>query len=284
VKVSGWGGSDEEFIKSCEPQFSETGDTIRVQCDSSFHFTFGWRTTEAKIDVKMPPGMRLDASSGSGDCSLKGEIGGFPVAFHSGSGDAILDGACKSFTATTGSGDIKAAFTKDVEITDLHTGSGDITVAGPVGDLSVETGSGDVRADLTGGKARASLRSGSGDLTLKGGAAELNARSGSGSITAEGLTGPATLKTSSGEISARWAGAPRDGKVSVRSSSGGVRLAFPAGTTFQGLLDTTSGDVLCDFPGTLNSRGQTFAFSGPQGSAELTVETASGDIQVSKAL
>lgn len=100
VKISGWGGSEEDFLKSCEPQFSETGDTIQVKCQSSFHFTFGWRTTEAKIVVKMPPGMSVDASSGSGDCSLKGDTGGYVVVFHSGSGDALLDGACKTFTVT----------------------------------------------------------------------------------------------------------------------------------------------------------------------------------------
>jgi|GEM_PF-3378933 len=281
VKVNGWGGSDEEFIKACEPQYSEAGDTLLIRCQPAFHFTFGWRTTVAKIDVKMPPGMNLDANSGSGDCSMKGDTGGFAASFYTGSGDVVLDGACRTLKAQTGSGDVKLLFAKEVEKATIETGSGDIQVSGPVRDLAAETGSGDVRLDLKGGKAKVSLRSGSGDLSLKGGAGDLTAKSGSGDITAEGLMGTALLKTSSGEISARWVEAPRSKKVFVRSSSGGVHLAFPIGASLSGILETSSGDLQCEFPGTLKgSHERTFALTGPQGSAELAVETSSGDIRL----
>jgi DUF4097 and DUF4098 domain-containing protein YvlB len=281
VKVSGWGGSDEEFVKSCEPQFSETGDTILIRCQTSLHFTFGWRTTVAKIDVKMPPGMTIDASSGSGDCVVKGDTGGFPVNLHTGSGDVGLEGACKALSAKSGSGGVKVSLTKEAERAEIQTGSGNIQVAGPVRELSVETGSGDVRADLKGGKGIVSLRSGSGDLELKGGAADLKAKSGSGGISAEGLTGSAAMKTGSGDITVRWAKAPHGGKMEVESSSGHVQLTFPADASFTGLLRTSSGDVRCDFPGAFKgSRKQSFALTGPQGSADLSVETSSGDIQV----
>ena len=281
VKVSGWGSSDESFIKSCEPEYSDSGDTILIRCKPSFNVTFGWRTTQAKIDVKMPAGMSIDASSGSGDCSVKGDTGGFPVSLHAGSGDVVLEGACRTLKADTGSGNVKATLAKDTDSADLHTGSGDIQVSGPVRDLAAETGSGDVCLDLKGGKAKVSLRSGSGDLSLKGGAGDLTAKSASGGITAEGLTGTALMKTNSGDILARWVEAPRGEKVSVRSSSGGVRLTFPAGTSLSGMLDTSSGDLQCEFPGTLKGRHQrTFVLAGPQGSADLAVETSSGDIQV----
>lgn len=284
VKVSGWGSSDEEFIKACEPQFSESGDTILVRCKPSFQVTFGWRTTQAKIDVKMPPGMSIDASSGSGDCSVMGDTGGFPVSLHTGSGGVVLEGACRTLKADTGSGDVKVTLAKETDGVDLHTGSGDIQISGPVRELAVETGSGDVSADLKSGKTKVSLTSGSGDISLKGGTGDLTAKSGSGDITAEGLMGEASLMTSSGEISARWAEAPRGEKVSARSSSGSVRLEFPSGASLSGTLGTSSGDLRCEFPGTYKgSHQRSFVLSGPQGSSELTVETSSGGIQVVKA-
>ena len=281
VKVSGWGGSDEDFLKACEPQFSETADAIVVHCKPSVHFTFGLKTTLAKIDVKMPPGMGIEASSGSGDCSVKGDTGGFPVSISTGSGDVLLDGACKSLQAETGSGDVKASFSKDAEKAEFRTGSGDVLVSGPVQELSAETGSGDVRLELKGGKAKVSLRTGSGDADLKGGAVDLTARSGSGEITADGLTGAATLKTGSGDISATWAQGPHGEKLSAKSSSGSVHLAFPAGTGLAGLLTSVSGRIHSDFPGAPKGSGEkSFALTGSQGSSDLEVETISGDIHV----
>jgi hypothetical protein len=38
--------------------------------------------------------------------------------------------------------------------------------------------------------------------------------------------------------------------------------------------------VSSDFPGTLNKRGNTFAFTGGNGAVKVTLDAASGDISV----
>jgi DUF4097 and DUF4098 domain-containing protein YvlB len=281
VKASGWGTSQQEFVKSCEPQYSDAGSTILIRSKPGNHFSFGWQNLTAKIEVRMPPGMGLDVSSGSGDCSLTGDTEGSPVRYSTGSGDISISGACKSLITESGSGNVKATLTKEAEKAELSAGSGDIQVSGAIQDLSVETGSGSVGVKLSGPAAKVSLHTGSGDVDLKGAARELTAHSGSGLIEAEGLVGGAQIESSSGDVTARWSESPRGEKISVDTSSGSVHLSFPAGAAFSGRLDTNSGDIRCDFPGTLRGKREgSFALAGPAGSAELTVDTSSGDIQI----
>lgn len=280
IKASGWGSSQQEFVKSCEPEFSQAGDTILIRSKPKSHFSFGWQNLTAKIDVRVPPGVALDVSSGSGDCSLTGETGA-AARFHTGSGDITVDGACRTLETSSGSGDVKATLAQETEKVEMSAGSGDLLVSGGVRELAMETGSGSATARLTRQADKVRLHSGSGDLTLKGGAGRLSAHSGSGTIAAEGLTGGAEIESSSGDVTARWADVPGGSKISVQTSSGEIRLAFPAGAQFTGLLDTSSGDIRCDFPGTLKGRGQrSFALAGGDGSTDLQAESGSGDIQI----
>lgn len=280
VRASGWGSSQQEFVKSCEPEFTQTGDALAIRSKPRGRLTFGWQSVDAKIDVRVPPGMALDLYSGSGDCSLKGDAGA-PVKVHTGSGDIGMDGACRSLETSSGSGSVKAALGQESGRVEMRSGSGDLLVSGPVRELAMETGSGTATARLSRPAEKVRLHSGSGDLTLNGGARHLAAHSGSGSIVAEGLTGGAELESSSGDVTARWKEPPGGGRVLAETGSGEIRLTFPAGAQFSGLLDTSSGDIRCDFPGTLKGRNQhSFSLAGGAGSTELQVETGSGDIQV----
>jgi hypothetical protein len=280
VKASGWPNGQQEFVKSCEPEFTQTGDTLVIRSKPKSRFSFGWQSLDARIEVRMPPGMALDAYSGSGHCSLKGDTGA-SARFHTGSGDIAVEGSCTSLDTSSGSGSVIAKLSGEADRAVLGAGSGDLEFSGEVRELTMATGSGDATARLSGKAAKVKLNSGSGDLFITGGAGELGAKSGSGSITAEGLSGGARIETGSGDVRAKWDESPKGGQIGASSSSGSVSLTFPKDAQFTGLIDTSSGDIRCDFPGTLKGRdNRRFSLAGPAGSTDLQVETSSGDIQV----
>lgn len=244
MKISSWPGDSKEALKAYEPTYSEEGNTILVRSRSKAGLSVGTFNSSGSIAVRMPAGMNLDLHTGSGDIEVKGDLGG-------------KDLAC-------------------------DTGSGDVKVEGSLGALSAETGSGDVAAKLSAPAIKAKIRTGSGDVSFAGGAAQFDAGTGSGSITAAGLTGPGTFEAGSGDIDARWVQLPQGASVKAESGSGTVHLGLPANATLSGDLDTGSGDIRSDYPGTSSQKGRHWSFSGGAGACHLSVETGSGDILVVK--
>jgi len=244
MKVSSWPGDSKEAIKAYEPTYSEEGSTLLVRCRPEHSFSIGFLNSSGSIAIRMPAGMNLDLHTGSGDIEVKGDLG-------------AKDLAC-------------------------DTGSGDVRVDGSLGALSAETGSGDVAAKLSAPAIKAKIHTGSGDVSFTGGAAQFDASTGSGNITAVGLTGLGTFEAGSGDIDARWAQLAQGASVKAESGSGNIHLGLPANATLSGELDTGSGDIRSDYPGTSSQKGRHWSFSGGSGAARLSVETGSGDIRVAR--
>ncbi len=200
-------------------------------------------------------------------------------------GDTILVRSKSGFGLTVGysnaSGLIAVRMPPGMNL-DLHTGSGDVAVWGGLAgkDLTCGTGSGDVKIRLTAPAGTASIHTGSGDIQFAGGASSFEGEAGSGDITAEGLSGPATFRSGSGDVNAAWAGIAPGAKVKAHAGSGDIRLAFPAATMIAGSLDTGSGDMHVDFPGTRVNHGRRWTFAGGSGAVDVSAETGSGDLAV----
>ncbi len=79
-------------------------------------------------------------------------------------------------------------------------------------------------------------------------------------------------------MEASWTKLATGDEVRARTGSGSVRLELPPGVSPSGTLDTGSGDILCDFPGTYNKRHSTCTLAGGADSPKFEVETSSGDI------
>lgn len=244
MKISSWPGDSKEAIKAYEPTYSEEGNTILIRSRSKASFSVGTVSSSGSIAIRMPPGMNLDLHTGSGDIEVKGDLGGKGLA--------------------------------------CETGSGDVRVEGSLGALSAETGSGDVTVQLSAPAVQAKIHTGSGDVRLTGGAAQMDASTGSGSITAAGLTGPGTFEAGSGDIEAHWTQLGQGASVQAESGSGKIHLGLPANATLSGDIETGSGDIRSDYPGTSSQKGRHWSFSGGPGACRLSVETGSGDILVLK--
>ena len=239
VEVRGSGGSAKNIANDLQPKFLEEGDKLIIRSKRK-----GWNLKQVKatgkVVVTMPPGMNLRIDSSSGSAGLTGDFGDAAVHFDASSGSLTVDGAVGELHTDTSSGSVRAA------------------VMRPLHSFSADASSGSVR--------------------LVGGAAEAHVDTSSGSIKLSGLTGNGSFDASSGSIAAQWSAIPPGATVRAEASSGGVTLAFPAGTVVAGSVDVSSGGIRTDFPGTMNRDHVDFA--GGAGEITVHVGTSSGSVKV----
>jgi DUF4097 and DUF4098 domain-containing protein YvlB len=242
AELTAWPADAEDALSAYAPIFQESGDTLLVRCRPKTSVRVGFFNGSGSVTVILPPGMDLNLDTGSGEITLKGENPERDLTCDTGSGDIRIEGSCRNLTADTGSGRVSAR------------------LSGPVLRVSIDTGSGDV--------------------DFRGEAAEFRGDTGSGSIRAEGLAGRAAFDTGSGDVEAVWAKAPGAVRVVADTGSGDVFLTFPKEARLGGEIETSSGRIRCDYPGTLEERGRAFDLAGGAGSANLRVDTGSGDVRV----
>jgi DUF4097 and DUF4098 domain-containing protein YvlB len=246
MKATTWPQDSKESLKPYEPIFSEEGNTLLIRSRPTGTFTIGFSNCSGLIAVKMPPGMHVNLSTGSGDLEVSGDLGASDLTCDTGSGDVKVDGALRNASAETGSGDVKLTLTAPATAVKAHTGSGNVTLSGGAGRVEGSTGSGD--------------------------------------ISAEGLSGAGAFETGSGNIKCSWSKLPVGVRVSAETGSGDVTLKVPAGAVLAGELHSSSGDVKSEFPGTSSDHGRRFALAGGAGAGELGVDTGSGNITVAKGI
>ncbi len=157
--------------------------------------------------------------------------------------------------------------------------SGSVTVSGAMRELRASTSSGSIRAEVDRPLERFSASASSGSVRLSGsGADRASASTSSGSISLAGLRGSATMSASSGGITAQWSEIPPVSTIKAGASSGGITIELPADTRLGGTVNTGSGGIRSDFPGTFDR--DSAIFPGGDGAVELTISTSSGSVQV----
>ena len=173
-----------------------------------------------------------------------------------------------------------------------------IKVEGIRAPISVETVEGNV--DVTGGEGLVSLRSVQGSVTLRGARGRINVnsvnedvevRNSAGDIAAQTVNGEITLQvidassvdasTVNGDIS--YSGPIRSGgRYALSTHNGDLVLTVAEGTSASVAVSTFSGDFESEFPvpfrGTQKGKG--FNFTLGSGSAQVTLESFQGTIQL----
>lgn len=107
----------------------------------------GWnRSDEGSADftVEIPRGVKLVASTGNGDVSIR-NVGG-EVRGSSGNGEVTIDGASGSVVASSGNGDIRVD--RAGGPVKANTGNGSIRVGTAKGPVSANTGNGRIDVDM----------------------------------------------------------------------------------------------------------------------------------------
>lgn len=152
--------------------------------------------------------------------------------------------------------------------TKVHTVSGNITV-GTIERGEVDSTSGDVKLRTTGALEASTI---SGDVTVGHVRGRLKASLTSGDLRADRVDGDAEVATMSGDVAI----ARCDGDdIAIRSVSGDLRLALPAGIRVEPDIATVSGKAVLPSAPALPSVGE-------RRRVRLRLRTVSGDIRLER--
>ena len=210
----------------------------------------GFRGADVLVEIHCPSGASVRAKSGSADVEGHGRFGSVEV--ETGSGDV-------QFSEVSGDAEINAA-------------SGDVQLASIGGEARINTASGDVQVAAIAGDAK--INSASGDVMLREAGGRLDVNSASGDVQIRELGSSASLNTASGD---QTLGSVSQGKVSLKSASGDLKIGIREGSTLWVDARSRSGEVRSELP---------VSDLPPEGDAphvELRANTMSGDITVVRA-
>lgn len=243
IVITGW-SRDQVHVRAVSDD-----DNIRMDASSSrmtLEAGSSRRGSDTRFEVSVPLGVRVVATSRSGDISIRGTHG--QVEARAQSGDIDIDDVTMRLDANTLSGDLTASnISADVQITTI---SGGVRLTDVRGSVEVGTVSGDV--DLRGVSAKL-----------------VRAKTTSGDVTFEGAidgAGRYEFGAHSGDIRLRI---PREtsAQLTVSTWSGGINSEFP--------ITLKPGEHGI---GAATTKRFTFEIGG--GAARITAETFSGDITI----
>jgi DUF4097 and DUF4098 domain-containing protein YvlB len=181
---------------------------------------------------------------------------------------------------------------------DLSGVNTDITVAGARGPVSAETVQGQV--DVEGGVGLVSLQSVQGSVSLSGAKGRLEVNSVNEDVVVRGSSGEVTAETVNGDITLSRVDAAsvmmnsvngeleydgtikNSGRYAFSTHNGDITVTVPEGSNAAVSVATFSGDFASEFPVTLTEtrKGKRFSFTLGTGSAQMTLESFQGTIEL----
>jgi len=232
----------EEWMAAHRPEFQDSQESLQVTVrGGSGSFFKGLVITKARMSLVVPPHVRLDLSTSSGNLQVEGELPqSRPLRLRSASGDVEFTGYAPEVEARTTSGDIRLRFTRPVDSLLARTASGDMEVAGGVQLLRCDSSSGEIRAS--------------------------------------GLLGSVGVATTSGDVRLEFDTLPPSSEVKVSTTSGKVRLVLPPGAKPGGEVQSASGEIRSSYPGETPGKGGRLLLAGD--GARIFVNTASGRVEL----
>jgi len=261
-----------------------------------------------QIDSTVPVerGQRLEVSSYAGDITVKTwSRNAVRVEAEPGGRTRVeIDRSATSVTVRT-EGRRGPPSLVDLQLTvpswiplDLSGVNTDVSVVGSRGAVEVETVQGQV--DVEGGEGLVSLQSVQGSVSLSGAKGRLEVHSvnedvfvsrSSGEVTAETVNGDITLSrvdassvmasSVNGELT--YDGTIRNGgRYAFSTHNGDITLTVPEGSNAAVSVATFNGDFVSEFPVTLTEtrKGKRFSFTLGTGSAQMTLESFQGSIEL----
>lgn len=249
LRISGWDRNEVHIRGEIGDDVEELyvagrGSRISIELDVPER-RFGRVEIDADLELRVPFGARLDVETVSSGIEVEGLTGRL----------------------------------------DLSTVSGSIEVSGAPDLVDAESVSGSIRVE--GARTAIVAESVSGTVTVEGVADRIEASSVSGSIEVKASTVTrGDLESVSGTVLFEGGLAP-NARLDVSSHSGSVRLYLPSDVSASFDLSTFSGNVDSEFGGTArresrHAPGKTMDFVTGSGSAEVSVESFSGNVSIRK--
>jgi DUF4097 and DUF4098 domain-containing protein YvlB len=243
IAVTGW-ARDQVHVRAVSDD-----DNIRMDASSSrmtLDISGSHRGGDTRFEISVPYGVRVTATTRSGEISIHGTRG--QIEAHAQDGGVQVEDVASRL--------------------EIKTFSGDVTATNVSGDVNIGTISGGVRAtDIRGG---VDVQTVSGDIDLRNVTSKaVRAKTTSGEVGFEGAIDPSgryDLSAHSGDIRLHI---PRDAsaQLTVSTWSGGINSEFPI------TLKPGAHGI-----GVVNSKRFTFEIGG--GAAHIAAETFSGDVTI----
>ncbi|KFU75601.1 Putative adhesin [Amycolatopsis lurida] len=235
--------SDVDAAKRTVVEFS--GGTLTVRAPKMRLLDFSNRTRAIDVTIELPAGSRVQGSTGLGDLTVTGRIGG--CRYRSGTGHIHLDRT----------GELK-----------LHSASGNIVVEHADGNADISTSSG--RVHVGGIDGTAVVKNSNGVTTIGAAAEAIRIRSANGDITVDKAESGVEAKTANGSV--RVLDAAR-GTLTLETSLGDIEVGIREGSAAWLDVNTSFGRVINDMtaataPGTAADK------------VEVHAATSVGDIVV----
>jgi hypothetical protein len=231
----------EKAMEELAPVFQKKGNSLVIRSTRKGGWSSWWGgNIKGLVRVTMPPDLDLSVDSSSGSISIDGDFGSGSVVCDASSGSIEIRGAMKNLSVDTSSGSTKALLTRPVQSFFADASSGSIRLSGGADEAKVDTSSGSITVDGLRGDAH--LGASSGSISAQWDSipprATIDADASSGSVTIKlppGTEVTGSASTSSGGIrsdfpgsygkkSATFSGGPDGIRVSISTSSGGVRV------------------------------------------------------------
>lgn len=269
ARITAWGETKEEAETALakaklEVATSATGATVSLRgatIEKGLLERIQRHTAKADLEITVPPGVRLQIESGSGDVDAQGPFESSKV--HSAYGSVRVEKVEGDLEATSSSGDVVVASARGKAI-EARSGYGEVQVSGCESTrIAVKSSSGDVRVENSRAE-RFQVESGYGDLEIARIDGEIEAKTSSGDVHAKGLKGPiASLASGYGRIQVEGG----TGKLAASSSSGDVRI-----TGFEGSVEARSGY------GSVHVEGMLKAVDAKSSSGDVSVSGTGGSV------
>lgn len=181
---------------------------------------------------------------------------------------------------------------------DLSGVNTDVTVVGARGPVTVETVQGEVNVE--GGEGLVSLQSVQGGVDLKGAKGRLEVHSVNEDVSVSNSTGEVTAETVNGSITLTRVDAAsvtsssvngdltydgtirKAGRYAFSTHNGDITITVPEGSSAGVSVSTFNGEFASEFPVTLTEtrKGKRFNFTIGTGSAQMTLESFQGSIEL----
>ncbi len=226
--------------------------------------------SEVRLVIDVPPGVRVRATSSSGDLDSEGLPN--PQELRSASGDIAVRRTRGPVSVNTSSGDVEVS---DVATVDVSAASGDLFFNGVSGPARARTSSGDVT--VNGARDSLVVRTSSGDVSIDDSPKVLVAETSSGEIGVRSAAGRVQATSASGSVQMRLRG-PLAG-AALSAASGDLRIEFAPGMNATIEANSGSGEISGphDLQVLRTGRGMLAGKLG-RGGPLVRLETTNGDI------
>lgn len=248
IRVVGWDRNEVRVIGTLgsgikDLEITSDEDEVNVEVIYPKRNEGRLENAEANLEISVPTGSNVEIEAVKGTIDIENVDG--ELELETVHGDVTVVGHASSVEAETVSGDIRISGSDTVVEADSVSGA--VIVTGATGNIGIATMSGIIEVEATGAE----------------------------SVSLESMSGAIEFR---GDLTS-------DGDLSVEAYSSSVILTLPSTTSATFDIETQSGDIDSDFgpePQRLEGfmPGKVLEFSLGEGSADISVESFSGDVEL----